>query len=348
MAVDFVSSGTKALEEGDVDVELTGLSLPSAPSQVVVTVRAPDSAAPFVTATVAGAPTADGFSVALSAPVPGTGYKLDWCAMVTSSGSAVPAGDTLAVGFNDLKREVADFLGYDPANLTEAQTLRVCSFIQSGLRQFYYPPKMDGVDENFEWSFLRMSGSVTTAANTGDYLLPDGFGRVAGNIYFGGDDMRSRPLAVVSVADVINARRHLDAGAPRMAAFTFADEFGQRGQRVKMLLAPVPDRAYTLVFSAEADTGMLDAETRPFPLGGPRFSELVLESCLAIAEQRANDEIGNHTAKFQQLLVSGIARDRKASAATFGYMGDRTPSSHVPLRPHVCGGFKITYRGQTW
>ena len=347
--MDYFRSGTAALADGELDVEVTGLALPFVPSQVVATVRTPSADAPFITAVVVGTPTADGFSVALSAPVPGTDYVLDWCAMANESADAVtPAGDTLAVGFAQLKQLVADFLGYNPTSLTEAQSLKVASYIQSGLRQFYYPPKMDGVDENYEWSFLRMSGSVTTSAGVGDYLMSDGFGRVAGNIYFGSADMRKRPLAVVAVSDVLAIRRRGETGMPRVAAFTFAETFGPRGQRVKMMLAPVPDRAYLLEFSGEADTGMLNETTRPFPLGGARFSELVVESCLAIAEQRANDEIGNHTAKFQQLLVSAIAKDRKSSSTVFGYMGDRPGIPPPPVRPHVCGGFKITYRGNTW
>lgn len=339
-------SGSKALALGDLDVEVTGLSLPFTPSQVVVSVRQPEDGGGLISAYLTGTPTASGFTVALSAPVPGSGYYLDWCAVVQEDASAAePAGDTLAIDFSGLKTVVANFLGYNPQSLTEAQAAEVSSHIRSGLRQFYYPPKMDGVDENFEWSFLRMSGSVTTVANLGDYLLADGFGRVAGEIRFSGDDMRIRPLAVISVHDLLRMRGSGAKGAPRFAAFQFAETHGERGQRVKMMLAPLPDRAYTLEFSGEADTGMLDETLRPFPLGGARFSELVIESCLAIAEQRSNDETGQHTAKFNQLLVSSIARDRKASATVFGFMGARSEIPPPSVRPFVRSGFRISYGG---
>jgi hypothetical protein len=52
------------------------------------------------------------------------------------------------------------------------------------------------------------------------------------------------------------------------------------------------------------------------------FAELITESCLAVAEQRANDEAGIHTDIFNRLLVSMIARDRKSGAQNYGMIGD--------------------------
>ena len=341
-------SGSVALAQGAVDGTLANLSLPFTPTQVVVSVRQPVADSPLISAFVVGTPTASGFSYTLSATVPGTGYILDWCAVADSM--VQTDGDSLAVDYTQLVAAVADFLGYDPANLTEDQTAKVNGYIRSGLRQFYYPPKMEGIDENFEWSFLRMDGSVQTAANVGSYLMADGFGRVAGTLYFGGDDIQKRPIPIASVADVLNAQRRGERGIPRLAAVRFADStYGEHGQRMELLLAPVPDREYVLTFDCEADTGMLDATSRPYPLGGARFSELVVESCLAIAEQRANDETGQHTEKFKELLISNIARDRKSSATVFGQMGDRPdipPPSGRPINSP--GGFKITYHGHTW
>ncbi|MBQ2628945.1 MAG: hypothetical protein IJG13_04635 [Kiritimatiellae bacterium] len=366
-------SGTVSLATGATSVPVTGLNLEYDPDvyDVSVVVKKP-SAAADITATY-GELTADGFTATLSAAVPSDGYVLSWKVELEDSWRAP---DVLSVGYRQLVKAVADFLGYDTSPngnvyLTEAQRLKIDQYINSGIRQFYYPPKMDGVDENFEWSFLRMDCSVTTKEGAGDYALPFGFGRVAGNIYFDGDDSRLRPLAVVSVADVLNARRRGDTGVPRLAAFksitpgrppcgNFSDEGAYNegdiegsedfalpsGQRTKIMLAPIPDRAYTLRFSAEADTGPLK-EHRPFPLGGAMFSELIIESCLAIAEQRANDESGQHTEKFRQLLISGIARDRKTGATVFGQMGDKTQAPTFG-RPVHLGGFKISYRDQTW
>jgi len=286
--------------------------------------------------------------VNLSSPTPGADYILDWVAILDGDTPIPPTpGNTLSIDYTQLKNAVADYLGFG-STLTEAQANKVDSYIASGLRQFYYPPKMEGVEEDFEWSFMRMDGSVQTSANVGTYLLDNGVGRIAGAIYFAGDDRQMRPIPIVPVGDITALRRRGEKGAPQYAALTFSSSFGSKGQRMELELYPCPDRAYLLSFKAEADTGMINSTTRPYPLGGARFSELVLESCLAIAEQRANDTTGDHTAQFNRLLVSAVAKDRKSSASVYGQMGDRTEIPPPYGRRYVMGGMKITYHGQTW
>jgi len=343
----FFRSGSIALEAGILEKEVSGLALPFVPSQVVVSLRQPDADADYITAAVCGAPTEDGFAVSFSAPLPAAGYMLDWCAC--DGESITVDGDSLAVDYAELKGVVARFLGYDAESLTEAQTAEVDGCIQAGIRNFYYPPHMEGVDETYEWSFLRMACAVQTSEGVADYRMADGFGKVRGDIYFSGDDIEKRPLAVVPVGTLLSMRRRPETGAPRFAAFAFKSTYGTKGQYVQMMLYPTPDRAYTLSFGGEADTGRL-SEARPFPLGGPSFAELVTESCLASAEQRVNDEAGLHTESFRNLLVSMIAKDRGRSGAEYGFMGDRPDYVPPPVccRPTLVGGLKITYHGRTW
>lgn len=315
-------SGTAALAAAATDVSVTGLSLPFTPTSVIVSVRLPNDQADVISAHVVGTPTSDGFAVALSAPIPAspTGYLLDYTAFEQSDGSIV-AGDSLSVSYTDLKTEVATFLGYDPANLSEGEAAQVDGYIQSGIRNFYYPPKTaEGVDEHFEWSFIRQAGSVSATAGISTYALPDGFGRIAGQIVVA--DEPGPTIPIVPYGDIMRMRTRGETGRPRFAAVAASQAFGSRGQVKTLYLYPSPDKAYTLDFTCDADTGKLDAVNRPFPLGGSMFSELVTESCLAVAEQRANDEEGLHSKKFAELLVSMIARDRKSSAQFFGDIGD--------------------------
>ena len=114
--------------------------------------------------------------------------------------------------------------------------------------------------------------------------------------------------------------RSSQTGRPRFAAVESVNEFGERGQRKSLILFPTPDREYSLAFKGDADTGKIDAEQHTMPLGGAMFAELIMESCLAVAEQKANDEIGLHTQNFNSLLVSTIQRDRKSGAQNFGRM----------------------------
>lgn len=310
------SCGAYALPAGVADTALTGLALGFSPTAVLVSVRLPDADADIISAYVSGTPTADGFSVALSAPTPRSGYILDWQAFGDAS-VVPPDSGSLAVTYTDLMKAVSRFLGYDYANTTSAQT-EECDFcVQSGIRNFYRPAGL----VSHEWAFLKLEGSVTTSAGVGAYLMPDGVGNVSGQIAFAPEE-RLRGIVVVPYGDIAMMRRVPREGAPRFAAIVSTNLFGDKGQRKRLHLYPTPDRAYALTFRADADEGKLDATNRPYPLGGHAYAELVTESCLAMAEQRVNDEQGIHTANFNALLEAAVSRDFRQGAQDFGSMGD--------------------------
>lgn len=74
--------GTKDLVMGESYVEVTGLNMDTAPTQVLVTIRKPLNTASNLFGTVRDTSiTADGFIVDLQAPVPDLGYKMDYIAM---------------------------------------------------------------------------------------------------------------------------------------------------------------------------------------------------------------------------------------------------------------------------
>ena len=153
--------GVESVAQGSAELTFS-VDIGFVPESLHVQVRQPEADADLIDAKVVGTPTASGFTVALSSPATADGYLLDWTAF-KSDGGEIGGGDTLAVTYSDLAKSVAKFLGYDHANLTDEQKDEVDCIIQSGVRNFYYPPAMDGVDPNFEWSFLKMEGSVVTA-----------------------------------------------------------------------------------------------------------------------------------------------------------------------------------------
>ncbi len=308
--------GTYAIPQGATDFTLTGLALPFTPKTVLVSVRMPDADADIISAFVSGEPTSAGFPVALSAPAGRAGYTLDWQAFETDEQAYVD-GESLAVSYTDLMKAVARFLGYDYDSLTNAQT-EECDFcVQSGVRNFYRPAAL----ASHEWAFLKLDGAVQTADGVGDYLLPSGFGNISGQLAFDPAE-RKRSVVVVPYGDIAMMRRDLRRGAPRFAAIVSTNVMGGDGQRKRLHLYPTPDRAYTLSFRADADEGKLNATNRPYPLGGHAYAELVLESCLSIAEQRVNDEAGLHTQNFNAMLEAAVTRDFRQGAQDFGFMGD--------------------------
>ena len=115
------------------------------------------------------------------------------------------------------------------------------------------------------------------------------------------------------------------------------------GQRMEVVFYPTPDSVYTLNYQYEAYNGKI-SEANPYPLGGMRHSELVLESCLAVAEQRANDDAGAHTQAFRSMLASSLAFDRKQGAKSYGQIGQPRDVS-VDFRR---GNGYVTYKGNTW
>ena len=312
--------GVESVAQGSAELTFS-VDIGFVPESLHVQVRQPEADADLIDAKVIGTPTASGFTVALSSPATADGYLLDWTAF-KSDGGEIGGGDTLAVTYSDLAKSVAKFLGYDHANLTDEQKDEVDCIIQSGVRNFYYPPAMDGVDPNFEWSFLKMEGSVVTAPGVSEYLLPDGFNRFSGAIII--KDAENFPFRNAFIVPYGNVKSMLDnghrTGVPHYAASLGVNQYGEKGQLRKLYLYPVPDAAYTLDFSADMDFGRLSDEN-PFPLGGAMYAELLRESCLAVAERDTNDEEGIHLAAFNRLIVSTIARDRKASAQNFGFIG---------------------------
>ena len=309
--------GTYPAPVGVTEFTLSGLNLDFTPGSVVVSLRQPAVAAPIVSAHMTGAPTDDGFSVALSAPLDVDGYMLDWQAFAGTL--TLGDADTLAVSYNDLMRTVADFLGRPLDMMTEEEKRKVDSFVQSGVRNFYYPPKMEGVDENFEWSFLKQKGGVDLTRGIASYVLPDGFGRILGQIVY--DELHAPSIPLVPYGELIRRASANEVGMPRIAAISSRRDFGTKGQLKELRFYPTPDKMYSVSFVCDADDGRI-SEERPYPLGGAMFSELITESCLAVAEQRANDEAGLHTDNFNRLLISMIARDRKSGAQNYGMVGD--------------------------
>lgn len=313
-------SGVASVPVGRDAFAVSGLGLGFVPVSVIVRVRQPAAEADIIDAYLVGAPTADGFSVALSSPAEVEGYSLDWLAAGNGRSGEI-AGQSLAVDYATLCQEVAHFLGYGTGALTDAQKSEVDRYVQSGVRQFYFPPQPEGAEADFEWDFLTREGEIELAAGETDYLLPADFGRFAGPVIVSGE---REPLRVVPHADLVRARA-LDpsaTGTPRLASVISSATWGDGGQDRALVVWPKPSAPVEVSFTCVSAGAKLDEKDNPFPLGGPEHAELVIESCLAVAEQRANDETGAHTAKFQQLLAAMAQRSRRSGAHEFGSVGD--------------------------
>ncbi len=258
------------------------------------------------------------------------------------------AESSLSITYQDLLTEVGRFLGYghDQFKWTPSQQDEVDRYVQAGVRQFYYPPAVQGLEPGHEWSFLNPTAEITTEEGEGSQDLPDDFSRILGNLHYDAE-IHAVPVVIVSQGRIMALlQQNKDRSRPRCAAVRSKDSNGSDGQRQEIVWWPIPAAALTLSYRYEAYSGKL-TETKPYPLGGMKHSGLIIESCLAIAEQYANDERGAHSERFTAQLVASVAQDRKTGARYFGAMGETIEVGIAPRRP-VGSSYPISYKGEEW
>lgn len=262
--------------------------------------------------------------------------RLVWCHMSESG---------LSIGAPELRAEIGVFLGYGRAApvWTVAQLAEINALLDSGVRRVYYPPAVAQGGPH-EWSWLRPTTTLTLVVGDGDYDLPDDFGRLVGCFHYAPAEHRAS-AQVVSVAKILQLRSSSDqSGAPCCAAVRYKASDGTDGQRQEVLFWPEPDVAYVLSYEYEAYSGPL-TDASPYPLGGMQYAELYIESCLAVAESRMNDELGQHNQQFQALLVDAIGRDRKHGPQVYGPMGHAEPQGAELRRGWIGDTYQILYKG---
>lgn len=263
------------------------------------------------------------------------------------------AESTLSLTYNDLAAEVGTFLGWgqgntppyvDPAWSTFQQQ-RIDSCVRSGLRNFYFPtPDPNG--PVYDWSFLKPTTTLTISQQSATMPMPDDFGGFEGEItivttagifWFG--------IQLVSEGQVREAysRGPTFTGRPLMASLQpLKGTSATAGQRWQLYVYPLPDQAYTFQFQYYVLADYLNTAF-PYALGGMSHAETVLESCLAVAEQREDDMAGVHTQNFQQRLMASIAADRRNKPQMLGYNRDRSDGPFRFSRNHW--NDRITYQG---
>ncbi|MHA2086172.1 MAG: hypothetical protein ACXABD_20710 [Candidatus Thorarchaeota archaeon] len=257
------------------------------------------------------------------------------------------AESTLSIAFDDLKSIIGHYLGYgrESTKWTDDEITEIEEYVQAGVRQFYYPPAAEGVEEGYGWSFLTPRTTLDTTADQGEDDLPDDCGRILGSMYHD-EDVYASDILVVSRHQLLHLRSNDEStGTPRFVAVREKTSDGATGQRKELMWWPSPDAVYTIAYQYEAYQGILDG-LHQYPLGGMKHSDLVTESCLAVAEQRSNDEKGLHWDLFINQLKAAIARDRKNSAQYYGSLSG--PDQSVLQTARSLRHGEVTYNGDTW
>jgi len=248
---------------------------------------------------------------------------------IRTTGSPADTGteSTLSLNLTSLRKE----LGWvwlcerTAANWTADEITQLDDMIASGLRNFYHPPPTQNTPKGYKWSFMEPTTTLSLVANTADYTLSANFGGLIGEMTYSADDNRWFPIETTGEHRIRTLRQRdysSISSDPKLAAVRPISSSGSNGQRFQLMLYPKPDTAYTLSYRYHALPNQLTA-ANPYPMGGAAHAETILESCLAIAESRMDNNAGIHAAAFQQRLAASIAFDTQMHTPEhMGYNGD--------------------------
>lgn len=236
----------------------------------------------------------------------------------------------LELTYGKLLAQVGFFLGHgrgedfgDTAwTAQEKAAIQFC--VESGLRQFYFPPPVEGTPSAYEWSFLRPVTQLYLLDGDQTVQLPEDFGGVEGNLTIS-SDQATDPIKLVNEGQIRQqyAACPSTTGKPQLASIRPLKGTSGKGQKKELYVWPTADDDYTLDVTYYILPDVLQ-NSFPNPYGGAQHAETILESCLAIAEQRLDDAKGVHWEQFRERLLASISADRKMKPQTLGYNADRS------------------------
>lgn len=205
-----------------------------------------------------------------------------------------------------------------------------------------------GPDRNFyvHGDAGELSGAECSITADGVYALPAGFSGILGEVTH--ESLVGMPgIVQVGEAQIRAMRRSgVSSGPPRcFAVRPTADADGSAPQGFELLTFPVPDRNYTLEIPYAVVPPEL-SEGAPYPLGGAAHSETILESCLAAAENRTDDNLGIHKREFAEKLAASVVRDQQHHAPRFLGRNGNGETGDFARRTRARGSFIATYNGQ--
>jgi len=191
------------------------------------------------------------------------------------------------------------------------------------------------------------SGDTFKITSDGNFNLPDDHGGISGDgrLHYDADDNSWYSIEMTNPSRIMSLRQqNVGASRPVLAAERpTSSGSSTQSTRSELMIWPIPTATYTIHYRYFAAQAALTSDL--YPLGGPAHSELILASCLAVAESHIGDTQGNHMGNFMRLLSASVSRDRQAfSPYKFGYNLDRS-DGHAPNRRFYD---EVTYQGSEY
>lgn len=243
---------------------------------------------------------------------------------------------TLSIVWQEYEARVGSFLGwgrgakYGDSPWTPQQQFEIDGIVSSALRQFYFPAPIDGETSSYNWSFLKPTSDLSLAQGGTTAPLPDDFGGMEGEAVVSGTNAVAWfPLDFVGQPAIERQAAQYPTTTGRPLSLCVEPLRGQvppNGQRFQVRVWPIADQDYTLRVQYYILPDYLSGSF-PYAYGGAEHTETILESCLAIAEERLDDMprgMGPHSLKFRERLIASVNMDRRKKPQLVGYNRDQS------------------------
>lgn len=249
------------------------------------------------------------------------------------------AESTLNLKLDEIRAKLGRFAGWTStsSNWSTEQLSIINDALASGLRRFYFPTPVDQPTlTGYEWSFLRPLITLDFAANTNIIQMPDEYVAMSGNkVSIAPQGTTAQPYEIkwtnIGKIQELYSITPTMIGPPMYVTILSAQgTSNRRGQVFQMYFFPMADQDYSIVTAVSVAPDYL-TENAPFAWGGPAHAETVLESCLAVMEERLDDQLqgsGPHAQSFQARLMASIIMDRRNKPPRLGYNSDRSDERH--------------------
>ena len=234
-----------------------------------------------------------------------------------------PWQPNLLVHYNDFKRAAGLACGWgaDDDLWTAAQSSELDRDVQEAYRWILYPQTIPGERIPHTWSWMEQTTTIVTTSGTYNYTFPQDFGSFVGKFMLWPSGSGYDPPYRTNDTEILLLRQHrTTTGRPERFAIRWLAQTQGSNQRQEVIFWPTPDATYTITYRYSILIGPLST-ANPYPLGGPRTAQVLLEACRAIGEYKKNGARTDSWGVFITALQSAIMLDKGTNTTpTVGVM----------------------------
>lgn len=212
----------------------------------------------------------------------------------------------LQLTYEDVYKKVSEYIGWGSSptgtNLTNTKAV-----VTRGYTRFLRPINIQ-TSRKHTWSFLVKHTVLNTKNDEWIYNLPTDFHSVY-SVFTHEKDSGYPPMQSITIAKINQMRAGVDStNFPHFYSIRTGPYVKEIGTSYEVAFFETPNANYRLNYSYLIRPPKL-IETTDLFVGGDFASEVILEHCLAVAEQEYDEVLGTHTQLAQQLTQQLIVND---------------------------------------